>query len=345
MKLLGLLMIGLGAISALKTKALHLNCEQELKPYSAVVDARCMAFALNGDNIHEAINYLKAMGIKKAYVLHWNDHNLCENPMVLYDNGTLAPFDPYTNRAKYVLCVDACTCPGGVQAEAGRGYVPCEKPCAEPCGEWVEEKVTVNPAPNHKGRAVTRCHEEYSSSSDRECEKKRCPVFPRVCKEKCKSRSRCHGCPNKKVQVLMSLKTYTFDVERYRRRGDVIVRVCSKDSKEKYERFIVSKSGEIKGRNDRRCVVEPLPKCLRCPKKLHQLKRCIERKVCQKVCLYINSKCEIFILVGDCKFYRVVVKDDRRHKKIHLKKIRGHKLRELIKHGLYGVEFGPVDCN
>ncbi|KMV66735.1 hypothetical protein M970_010650 [Encephalitozoon cuniculi EcunIII-L] len=356
MKLLGFLIVGLSAISALKTKALHLTCEQELRPYSAVVDANCMAFALNGSNIHEAIKYLQAMNIKKAYVLYWNDHDLRGTPMVLYDNGALAPFDPYTNTAKYVLCVEACPCPGSKAASVGgfQAATSSEKiyvegsarpaPCSEVCIEPVErrphyKKIVVNPSPSNCIPCEPEC---YDSSSSSECNKKRCKTFPRICKEKCGSRRR--GCP-RKVEVLKSQKTYTFDIEKYRRRGEVVVRVCSKDSKEKFERFILSRNGEIRGNNNKNCILEPLPKCLRCPGQLHKLKKHIERKVCQEVCMYINAKCDIFVLVGDCDFYRVVVNDRRRYRNLHLKKVRGHKLRELIKHGLFGVEFGPLDLD
>ncbi|KAG5858912.1 hypothetical protein KMI_10g16120 [Encephalitozoon hellem] len=346
MKLLGLLAIASGAINALKTKALHLNCEQELKPYSAVLSANCMAFALNADNIHETIRYLNSMNIDKAYVLYWNDHDLRQNPMVLHKNGALAPLDPNTNRAKYVLCVEACSCPGS-NTRPGNS-VPCESICVEnngstPCSENIyvqrEEnicnKVVVNPSPRRCGPC-----EPCDSSSNNECGDRRCKVFPRVSKKVSGSRRR--GCP-KKVEVVKSQKTFTFDVERYRRRGDVVVRVCSSDCKDKFESFVLSRNGEIRGRSDK-CVPEVLPECLRCPGKIYQLKRRIERDVCQRVCMYINNRCEIFVMVGDCEFYRVIAREGRR-RGLHLKKVRGHKLRELIKNGLFGVEFGPVDYN
>ncbi|AFN82405.1 spore wall and anchoring disk complex protein EnP1 [Encephalitozoon romaleae SJ-2008] len=348
MKLLGLLAIAFGAINALKTKALHLNCEQELKPYNAVLDAKCMAFALNGSNINEAIRYLKAMNIEKAYVLYWNDHDLRQNPMVLYSNGTLAPLDPHTNTAKYVLCVETCTCPGSeIRPSApapcekiyieNNGSVPCEKIYIG--GETTTcKKIVVNPSPK---RECIPCEPCDSSSSDEVCKDKRCKVFPRVCKKACGSR---HRRSPKKVEVVKSQKTFTFDVEKYRRRGEVVVRVCSKDSKDKFEKFVLSRNGEIRGKNDK-CVPEVLPKCLRCPSKVYKLKKRIERDVCQKVCMYINSKCEIFVLIGDCEFYRVIVRENGRHRGLRLRKVRGHKLKELIKHGLFGVEFGPVDCN
>ncbi|ADM10934.1 spore wall and anchoring disk complex protein EnP1 [Encephalitozoon intestinalis ATCC 50506] len=348
MKLLGLLISAFGAINALKIKALYLSCDYELRPYNAVIDSQCMAFALNGSNIHEAIRYLNAMNIDKAYVLYWNDHDLHQNPMVLHKNGALAPFDRYTNTAKHVLCVEACSCPGPqsrpvVCPENNGASVssPCP-PCGQGNNTTVCDKVVVNPQPVKPLPApCTPCAPCESSSSEKS-ESKECMTFPRICKKKCGPR---HGRSPKKVEIVKSQKTYTFDIERYKRRGDVVVRVCSQDCKDKFEKFVLTKTGEIRKGKDKKCIPEPLPECLQCPKNLYKLKSGIEAKVCSEVCMYINSKCEIFVLIGDCDFYKVVMNERRRKQSsFHLKKIRGQKLRELIRQGLFGVEFSPLKC-
>jgi hypothetical protein len=76
------------------------------------------------------------------------------------------------------------------------------------------------------------------------------------------------------------------------------------------------------------------------PKRLLKLKRYIERRYCAEVCLYIDDKCNIFVLV-DGEFFCVSMEGRRPH----LRRIRGHRLRKLIHCGLYGVEFESISCN
>ena len=160
-------------------------------------------------------------------------------------------------------------------------------------------------------------------------------------RRRCTSRDRCHRrCPIKIVEELTKLKKFTFDFNRYKRKGDVVVKVCSKEAKNKFERFIIDRRGKIYSGKNKRCVPDCLPKCLRHPKRLLKLKRYIERRYCAEVCLYIDDKCNIFVLV-DGEFFCVSMEGRRPH----LRRIRGHRLRKLIHCGLYGVEFESISCN
>jgi len=377
-------------VSTFKPKLIKLDCYQQMHPLEAITGSEYMPYIVTSHNQAETAAFLKKMGVKAAYVLGWNDHVQLN---VIRQDGNVAPYAPFVNVAEWVLFAEDCACPGSEhKPEHGkpcheeyraeypqpRPYVP-EYNHVLPVQEFHEEYYPVhheyvNPPQHHVRHERRRrfpCVESSSSSdssSSEECEE-RCRRFPKICKKKCRSRSRCHGRPNKKIEICKSDKTFVFDIHRFRRRGDVLVKVCSKDEKARFEEFIISRHGEVRGKDDRRCVPEHLPPCLRCPKKLFEIKRRIERKVCEKVCLYVNERCEIFVLVGDCKFFRVIVKGERRERDEHhsrrdehddrrderhcrdfgrkfcLKRIREHKLRKLIRHGLFGVEFESSECD
>jgi len=368
-----LLITCLGFIGALKVDITELRCGQS--PYDSCVERGCIGIVASSLNKEHLIKVLQHNRIPDAFVFGYDDHYML---MVLHSNGALAPYDPYTNTSKFVLCAGACPCPvygkkeiceerreicedrrgevceerreeckvyisnGKAEEYCRREQTPCNPP--RRCEVVYDVDVDIKRTYERDYRCVEPCSESSSSS---ECEEReRCrKVFPKKCKRACKSRYRCHRrCPAKILEFLTKLKTYKFDVHKFRRRGDVLVKVCSKDIKAKFERFIISKNGEVLDGNNKRCVPDCLPKCLKCPRELLRLKRFLEKKFCNRtVCLYINDKCGVYVLV-DGRFFQVI-KREGRHRRPHLRRIRGHRLRKLIHHGLYGVEFGAIDCN
>lgn len=353
MKLLGLLITCLGVMGALTVEVFKMGCEET--PFKACSSRGLVGVIATAENIRHLSQFLRERCIPNAFVFGWNDHY---DLFVLQSvSETLAPFDQYTNTSRYVLYMGKCPCPVPVVEERRcheeKSYheKECESVHREECAPVYHEEhhrheekpchtVVVNP--ERRIRHIERCEESVSSCKEEE----RCPLIPKRCRKVCKSRSRCHRrCPIKVIEELADLKTYTFDTRKFQRRGDVVVKVCSKSTKDKFERFIINRRGDVVQGNNRRCHIRPLPNCLRCPKKLLRLKRHIERRFCdERVCLYVNDRCEIFVLV-DGKFYRVITREHgRRSRKFHLRRIRGRRLRHLIKNGLANVEFGPIRC-
>jgi len=328
----------------MRVEVVPLGCEQD--PHVLCKELRCAGVMASGNNYEMLGKFLEKRGIRSAYVFGWDG---VYGLFVLHDTGAVVPYFEFNkdSLSNHILCMAECPCPPVYgQEKAVCPPQPCKEeyvnPCPQPCPPQEEcfvvyeedgrcKEVCVKPCPPYP------CKE---SSSSEEC-REECRLYPGKSKKKCTSKDKCHRrCPIKVIEELTKLKRFTFDFSKYKRRGDVVVKVCSKEAKSKFERFTISKKGEIYTGNNKRCVPSCLPKCLRNPKKLLKLKKYIERKYCKKVCLYINEKCGIFVLV-DGKFFSV----SQKGKRPHLRRVRGHKLRKLIHSGLYGVEFGSISCN
>ncbi|KAM0672321.1 hypothetical protein CWI42_010710 [Ordospora colligata] len=345
MKIVGLLIACVSAISAMTITSIKVRCEFKDKPWLVFTEERSLLpYMLTTENLPATREYLRATGIQRAYVFGWNGEYTKVIPFVVEAAaGSVTPFIADRNTAEYILCVGECPCPmAGTQGNAvqivgtsnGRSVIrvnPGNNNSVNPC---FEDKKT------------RRCEEESSCSEAGV----KCYDFVSVKKEKCGFSSGYRRFPNRKLEITESLKDYVFDIKTLHRKGDTIVNVTSKSNKEKIEKFVITKNGEIKGTDNKKCKIDPLPRCLKNPKKLYKLKQCIEARFNgMKVCMYVNDKCEIFVVVpkGDaCVAYKVIIKGDGRKEKIRLgKQIRGNRLRELKKNGLFGVEFASIDCN
>ncbi|KAH9412174.1 hypothetical protein HK407_01g00670 [Ordospora pajunii] len=345
MKIVGLLAVCIGAISAMTISHVKVRCELSNKPWLVFKEERnILPYMLTSENLPATREYLRVTGIMRAYVFSWNGEGTVSPFVVEAAAGTVTPFNPVTNTADYILCAGECPCPmPGTQGNAGQII----NTSREKYLVRVESanRSSVNPCFEDKLR---RC-EEDSSCSEADA---KCYEFASVKKEKCAFSSGHRRFPNKKFEITSSLKKFVFDIKTFHRKGETIVKVTSNSNKEKVERFVISKNGEIKGTDNKKCKIDPLPRCLKNPRKLYRLKKCIERMLNNtEVCMYINDKCEIFIVVPNgraCVVYKVIVKGEGegRKEKIRIsKQIRGDRLRELIKCGLFGVEFGSIDCN
>jgi hypothetical protein len=86
------------------------------------------------------------------------------------------------------------------------------------------------------------------------------------------------------------------------------------------------------------CKKLNIPQILCSPSLLWQVKQHLEERRRCKVCLYINDKSCIFVLIDNCLYF--VKFEERRHrKKIRICRLSKRKVSRLIKEGLYGVSF------
>lgn len=357
-------------IGEMKIEVVKLRCEED--PYDACVVRGGAAVAESSENRAALMALLVKEKVAKAYVFgHDNHYGL----FVLFANGTLAPYDKFTCTADHVICAGKCPCPvygetvpaanpsttgshgsssaassgaatGSQGTSTGAACSTCPS-SGNATGNGSMSTDTI-PATTPAGevKPVDNCGVEYvmpcdSSSSD--CEKKRdkCKSYPKKCTKKCRARVSCHrGCSTKTHKKTVTVKNFVLDTRRFKRQGDTVVRACSKEEVSKSETFIMNRGGEVVPGN-RPCPVEPVPRCLRRPRELMRLVRNVSRKFGCRPCLYINERCDVFVEVNG-KFYRVARRDGSRRP--HFRRIRGRKLRHLLKCGLYGVEFGSIRC-
>jgi len=190
-------------------------------------------------------------------------------------------------------------------------------------------------------RECRKCDDDSDSCSDDK--RRKCRTFPKVMRRCFKGRTdRCHKkCPPLVADAFITIRNFKLDFEKFKKRKEVLVEIRSRRTEDILRRFVLNKDGKIIG-NDGRLIPYFLPKCFRSPKELIRLAKCVEKKFRgKKVCYYVSERCCGYVLI-DGKMYQVIIK---RGGKLAFREIKGRNLRNLIKGGLYGVEFGPIRCN
>jgi len=221
-----------------------------------------------------------------------------------------------------------------------RGYPVRRERRVRPCRDGkCESRSNSDSCSRSEERECRRCDDD-SCSDDR---RRKCRTFPKVMRRCFKGRTdRCHKkCPPLVADAFITIRNFKLDFEKFKKRNEVLVEIRSRRTEDMLRRFVLNKDGKIIG-NDGRLIPYFLPRCFRSPKDLIRLAKCVEKRFRgKKVCYYVNERCCGFVLI-DGRMYQVIIK---RGGKLAFREIKGRKLRNLIKCGLYGVEFGPIRCN
>lgn len=316
--------------------------------------------AATSENIYTLMRMLKEHNIEKAYVYGWNDHS---KVMVLYANGTIAPYSKFVNEAEYAFCTIDCPCPrdnviATYYTGKGDNVGYCEPShkvpdCTYVCKNDTSPQKPCEPVVNYKpGCKVESCpfvhkkpikpvcrppKDEDSCSSDETTEERapRCPIFVKQ-SEKChKEKKKCDtGKPFFKKELMSEFKTYTYGKSH---RNKYVLKSLEETNVLKEEKYLID---ERKGGSEH----SNLPKLLRNPKLLKSIYHYLSCKFHEKICLYINDCNEIFALICE-KFYKVE-KNERRHskRKFFVKRLDRRAAKKLLSRKLYGVTFEKDDC-
>lgn len=286
-------------------------------------------------NVYYLMSMLKNNNINNAYVYGWNDQYL---PMVLYANGTLAPYDPYTNVSEYAFCVADCPCPRDNVVASSSGYSSgkaghCTKKCSEPNCKFVypsqdsthrPSKPTIGPDMNDDS-----CSSDESPSSRR----LGCPTFVKQI-EKChKEKKKCDtGKPFFKRELISGFKTFTY---KQTHKKKFVLKSLEESNTLKEEKYFIDKKNS-------NCDNSALPKILCSPDLLKKIHHYLYCKFNEPICLYVNDCNEIFVFVCE-QLFKVEMKEKHHKKKYVLKKLSKKAVKKLIRKGLYGVNFARDD--
>ncbi|MCA9750062.1 MAG: hypothetical protein KC414_13215, partial [Romboutsia sp.] len=279
---------------------------------------------INPSNFADLQLALHSCNIEKAQVAGWNDH---DDTFILYKNGTVVP-SRKDNLPNVALFFKKCECNNfqvvcvyDPDKPNPRCILPCSYPVnvskacftipetPNPCIERINRPLPCcnydNPQPLPKPyECPPKC---FNSCLSKVCEE--CPVFVQKIKM--------IDCNEdvKKVQKIKACQIYTYKTIKQDKRCETIVSVVSECSKKTKEEINLSE-----------CSKRLRPEVLNYPRKLCVIKKCIERYLKKKICLYTTRCNNLYILVDNvlwkiikspCKESLVLVKQtDSKAKKL-----------------------------
>lgn len=313
---------------------------------------------INPGNFTDLQLALQCCNIEKAQVAGWNDHN---GTFILYKNGTVVParMDDLPNVALFfkrcgcknlkTICVydhdkpnPKCLLPCAYPTSISNVCIdipgfptPCiekqshpiheKQPyhiperCQSPTSECVYESVKQLPKPyDCIPSCFTGCDSKIKEFyKSKKCNNNKCPVFVKQLKL-----TECEDGIKKKKNI-ETLEVCSYRCVKIKDKPQAIARVISKCSESILKEINLSKEHE------------PLsPEILNKPKKIFKIKRCIEKYLQRKVCIYTTPCNKLYIFV-DNELWLISFNK----KSLVLTKQSERKIEKLCSKGLISITF------